>query len=119
MHVGACVVFVGFYVLAGLWFIFGLDLAALVLSGYVLFSLVHLSRHLTCPEINTRTHFHTHTHTHTHTHFHTQEGTGQCDVFTPEQAGFTPGGSNNSSLLVSQSSVAPSVQFVLLLCAGF
>ena len=73
MHVGACVVFVGFYVLAGLWFIFGLDLAALVLSGYVLFSLVHLSRHLTCPEINTRTHFHTHTHTHTHTSTHRKE----------------------------------------------
>ncbi len=36
--VGACVVFVEFDdVLAGPWFIFGLDSAALVLSGYVLF----------------------------------------------------------------------------------
>lgn len=77
-------------VLAGLRFIFGLDSAAPVLSGYVLFSLVHLFRHLTCPEINTGT------------HFHTQEATGQCDVFTPEQTGFTPAGSNNSSLLVNQ-----------------
>lgn len=98
-HVGACVVFVEFYdVLADLWFIFGLDSAALVLSGYVLFSLVHLVRHLTCPEINTRT------------HFHTQEATGQYDVFTPEQTGFTPAGSNNSSLFVNQSSVVQLLQ---------
>lgn len=83
--------FVEFHdVLAGLWFIFGLESAALVLSGYVLFSLVHLFRHLTCPEINTCT------------LFHTQEATGQCDVFTPGQTGFTPAGSNNSSLLVKQ-----------------
>ena len=94
-HVGACIVFVEFYdVLAGLWFIFGLDSAALLLSGYVLFSLVHLFRHLTCPEINTLPHTHTHT---THT------GSNRTvDVFTPEQTGFTPAGSSNSSLLVNQ-----------------
>lgn len=41
--VGACVVFVEFYdVLAGLWIIFGLDSAVLVVSGYALFSLVDL-----------------------------------------------------------------------------
>lgn len=92
------VLFVEFYdVLAALWFIFGLDSAALVLSGYVLFSFVHLFRHLTCPEINT--------HTSTHTHFHTQEATGQRDVFTPQPTGFTPSGSNNSSLLINQSFV--------------
>lgn len=86
--VAACVVFVEFHdALAGLWVIFGLDSAAVVLSGYVLFSFVHLFRHLTCPEINTQTH--------THTHFHTQEATGQCDVFNPVQTGFTPLGSEN------------------------
>lgn len=84
--VGACVVFVEFHdALAGLRFIFGLDSAALVLSGYVLFSLVHLFRHLTCLEINTRT------------LFHTMEAIGQCDL-----TGFSPAGSNDSILLVNQ-----------------
>lgn len=78
--------------------IFGLDSAALVLSEFVLFSLVLLLRRLTYPEISTRT------------HFHAQEATGQCDVFTPEQTGFTPAGSNNSSLFVNQSSVVQLLQ---------
>ena len=77
----ACVVFVGFYdALAGQWFIFGLDSAALVRSGYVLLSFVHLFRHLTCPEINTA---------HTSTHRKQQDS-----VMPPEQTGFTPAGSS-------------------------
>lgn len=59
-------VFVEFHdALAGLWVIFGLDSAAVVLSGYVLFSFVHLFRHLTCPEL------------HMHALVYTQEARGQ------------------------------------------
>lgn len=73
--------------LTGLWVIFELDSAALILSGYVLFI---------CSDIS---------HVQKYTQAHTQEATGHCDGFTIEPTGFTPAGSKRRYLLVHQYSV--------------